>query len=287
MTPSLDVESGMPVTTFTWRWSWSRVSWSSGWLAVSGAYGFTAMRCTSWQASTRPSATSTCHLTPLLSAASVALLGVSPTAVRCCRRWRWRSSLVLVALIAGDLRGSRRAQVLAAITTALSAISLRGTSIPPPSRICSPGRSSLAHGGCSRAGTGASGWRSHHCRNRTREQGHALVPGREARRRTRHSLDAGTSCGPRGCGRRSGSRFLGAQRCVAGGERLAAGHHDLADRQHAAENRAQFLPLLWLFTGPLLFPVGAAGLVWILGTKAAARPGVIGWPPWSRSPSSS
>src|ERR1019366_9867069 len=39
---------------------------------------------------------------------------------------------------------------------------------------------------------------------------------------------------------------------------------------YAADNRAQFLPLLWLFTGPLLFPVSAAGLVWVLRAKAAA-----------------
>ena len=39
---------------------------------------------------------------------------------------------------------------------------------------------------------------------------------------------------------------------------------------YAADNRAQVLPLLWLFTGPLLFPVSVAGLVWLLGSRAAA-----------------
>jgi hypothetical protein len=39
---------------------------------------------------------------------------------------------------------------------------------------------------------------------------------------------------------------------------------------YAADNRAQIVPLLWLFTGPLLFPLSAAGLVWLLGSKAAA-----------------
>jgi hypothetical protein len=46
--------------------------------------------------------------------------------------------------------------------------------------------------------------------------------------------------------------------------------------QYAADNRAQILPLLWLFTGPLLFPVSAAGLVWFLRAKAAAPWRAIG-----------
>ena len=44
----------------------------------------------------------------------------------------------------------------------------------------------------------------------------------------------------------------------------------------AAGNRAQVLPLLWLFTGPLLFPVSAAGLVWVLGSKTATPWRAIG-----------
>ncbi len=39
---------------------------------------------------------------------------------------------------------------------------------------------------------------------------------------------------------------------------------------YAATNRAQVLPFLWLFCGPLLFPVCIAGLVWVLGSWAAA-----------------
>ncbi len=39
---------------------------------------------------------------------------------------------------------------------------------------------------------------------------------------------------------------------------------------YAADNRAQIVPLLWLFTGPLLFPVSAAGLAWMLFAGAAA-----------------
>ena len=59
-------------------------------------------------------------LTPLLSAASVALLGVSPTAVRVLPAIEMALIVVLTALIARDLGGSRRAQILAAITAALS-----------------------------------------------------------------------------------------------------------------------------------------------------------------------
>src|SRR6476620_1437050 len=59
-------------------------------------------------------------LTPLLSAASVALLGVSPTAVRVLPAIEMGLIVVLTALIARDLGGSRRAQALAAITAALS-----------------------------------------------------------------------------------------------------------------------------------------------------------------------
>jgi hypothetical protein len=45
---------------------------------------------------------------------------------------------------------------------------------------------------------------------------------------------------------------------------------------YAADNRAQVVPLLWLFSGPLLFPVSAAGLAWMLAAKAAARWRAIG-----------
>ena len=45
---------------------------------------------------------------------------------------------------------------------------------------------------------------------------------------------------------------------------------------YADDNRAQVIPLLWLFTGPFLFPVSAAGLAWILLTRAAAAWRCIG-----------
>ncbi|HVA84765.1 MAG TPA: hypothetical protein VNF73_00460, partial [Candidatus Saccharimonadales bacterium] len=46
---------------------------------------------------------------------------------------------------------------------------------------------------------------------------------------------------------------------------------------YAADNRAQVVPLLWLFTGPLLFPVSAAGLLWVLLARAAAPWRAIGF----------
>jgi hypothetical protein len=45
---------------------------------------------------------------------------------------------------------------------------------------------------------------------------------------------------------------------------------------YAGDNRAQVVPLLWLFTGPLLFPVSAAGLAWLLVAKGAAPWRAIG-----------
>ena len=46
--------------------------------------------------------------------------------------------------------------------------------------------------------------------------------------------------------------------------------------EYAADNRAQIVPLLWLFSGPLLFPVSVAGFAWVLGTKAGAPWRAIG-----------
>ena len=59
-------------------------------------------------------------LTPLLSAASVALLGVSPTAVRLLPTVEMAAAVIIVACMCRDLGGARRAQLLAAITASLS-----------------------------------------------------------------------------------------------------------------------------------------------------------------------
>jgi hypothetical protein len=46
--------------------------------------------------------------------------------------------------------------------------------------------------------------------------------------------------------------------------------------QYADDNRGQIVPLLWLFSGPFLFPITAAGLIWVLRTRAAAAWRAIG-----------
>ncbi len=94
----------------------------AGLLALSGAYGFHGDEMYYVVAGQHPAFgyVDQPPLTPLLSAASVALLGVSPTAVRVLPALEMALVVVLIALIARDLGGSRRAQVLAAVTAALS-----------------------------------------------------------------------------------------------------------------------------------------------------------------------
>ena len=94
-----------------------------GLLAVSGAYGFHGDEMYFVVAGQHPSFgyVDQPPLTPLLSAASVAVLGVSPTAVRVLPALEMALVVVLIALMARDLGGSRRAQILASITAALSA----------------------------------------------------------------------------------------------------------------------------------------------------------------------
>src|SRR5476649_36501 len=94
----------------------------AGLLAVSGAYGFhgdemyyiVAGQHLAFGYVDQP------PLTPLLSAGSVALLGVLPTALRVLPAVEMGLIVVLIALIARDLGGSPRAQLLAAITAAVS-----------------------------------------------------------------------------------------------------------------------------------------------------------------------
>ena len=93
-----------------------------GLLAVADAYGFHGDEMYFVVAGQHPAFgyVDQPPLTPLLSAASVALLGASPTAVRLLPAIEMGLIVVLTALIARDLGGSRRAQILAAITAALS-----------------------------------------------------------------------------------------------------------------------------------------------------------------------
>src|SRR5664279_6379691 len=92
-----------------------------GLLAVSGAYGFHGDEMYYVVAGQHPAFgyVDQPPLTPLLSAGSVALLGVTPTAVRVLPSFEMAFVVVLAALICRDMSGSRRAQVLAACTAAL------------------------------------------------------------------------------------------------------------------------------------------------------------------------
>lgn len=65
-------------------------------------------------------------LTPLLSAAAVWLLGLSPTAVRILPALAMGAMILVAAATARDLGGSRRAQALAALTVAISGLLASG-----------------------------------------------------------------------------------------------------------------------------------------------------------------
>jgi 4-amino-4-deoxy-L-arabinose transferase-like glycosyltransferase len=65
-------------------------------------------------------------LTPLVSAAAVALLGPTPAAVRILAALAMGAMVLLAALIARDLGGSRRAQVLASLTVGISGLLAAG-----------------------------------------------------------------------------------------------------------------------------------------------------------------
>src|SRR6478752_6699145 len=93
-----------------------------GLLALSDAYGFHGDEMYYVVAGQHPAFgyVDQPPLTPLLSAASVALLGVSPSAVRVLPALEMGLVAILTALIPRDLGGSRRAQLRAATTAALS-----------------------------------------------------------------------------------------------------------------------------------------------------------------------
>jgi 4-amino-4-deoxy-L-arabinose transferase-like glycosyltransferase len=246
-----------------------------GLLAVSGAYGFHGDEMYYIVAGQHPAFgyVDQSPLTPILSAASVDLLGISPTAVRVLPALEMALVVVLVALIAQGLGGSRRAQVLAAITAALSGYLSAGhldTTTEPDLLVWA-----------------IVGW---------------LLVRLLAGGDPRLWLVVGVTAGI-GLENKDTLLFLGAGLAVglvlsrrwdvvrspwAWAALLIAillwvpnlvwqatngwPQLTMASRiaGYAADNRAQIVPLLWLFTGPLLFPLSAAGLVWLLGSKAAA-----------------
>jgi hypothetical protein len=273
------------------RWVWSPgVRWPVllaagvlvvGLLAVSGVYGFHGDEMYYVVAGQHPAFgyVDQPPLTPLLSAGSVALLGDEPTAVRVLPALEMGLVVVLVALIARDLGGSRRAQVIAAVTAALSGYLGAGhldTTTEPDLlawAVILWLLVKLFDGGDRRW------W---------------LVVGVTAgigleNKDTLLFLAAGLAVGLVGARRWDVVRSRWAWTALAiaavlwvpnlawqaaNGWPQVAMAHQIAG--YAGDNRAQALPLLWLFTGPLLFPVSAAGLAWLAGSKAAASWRAIG-----------
>jgi 4-amino-4-deoxy-L-arabinose transferase-like glycosyltransferase len=219
-------------------------------------------------------------LTPLLSAVSVALLGVSPTAVRVLPALEMGLVVIVVALISRDLGGSRRAQVIAAVVAALSGYLGAGhldTTTDPDLlawAIVLWLVVRLLDGGDRRLWLAV-----------------GLVAGIGLENKTTLLfLGAGLAAGLLLARRWDVIRSPWAWSAVGIAFLLwlpnlvwqaANGWPQLAMAQaiaaYADENRAQVLPLLWLFTGPLLFPVSLAGLGWILLSKGAARWRAIGF----------
>ena len=253
----------------------------AGLMAVSSAYGFHGDEMYFVVAGQHPAFgyVDQPPLTPLLSAASVALFGVSPTAIRLLPALEMAIVVILVALIARDLGGSRRAQVLAAITAALSGYLGAGhldTTTEPDLlawaivlwllvKLLAGGdrRLWLAVGAV--AGIGLEN------KDTLLFLGAGLAVGLVLARRW-DVVRSPWAWAAIGIALLLWAPNL-AWQATNGWPQLTMAR---AISQYAADNRAQIVPLLWLFTGPLLFPVSAAGLVWVLRTKAAAPWRAIG-----------
>lgn len=245
-----------------------------GLLAVSGAYGFHGDEMYFVVAGQHPALgyVDQPPLTPLLSAASVALLGVSPTAVRVLPALEMTAVVIVTALIAHELGGSRRAQLLAAITAAVSGYLGAGhldTTTEPDLLAWALVLWLLVR----------------------------LLAGGDRRQWLMLGLVAGL-----GLENKDTLLFLGVGLAVglvltrrwdvvrspwawaAAGLAVLIWTPNLAWQAangwpqltmasriagYAADNRAQIVPLLWLFTGPLLFPISAAGLAWLLLSRDA------------------
>jgi len=250
-------------------------------LAVSGAYGFHGDEMYYVVAGQHPAFgyVDQPPLTPLLSAGSAALMGVTPTAVRVLPSLEMSLVVVLVALVCRDLGGTRRAQVLAACTAALSGYLGSGhlnTTTDPDLLAWALIVWLLVR----------------------------LLDGGDPRQWLFVGLAAGIALENKdtvlflGAGLAVGlvlSRRWDVIRCRWAWAGLGIAvllwapnlvwqatndwpQLTMASRiaGYAADNRAQVVPLLWLFTGPLLFPVSVAGLVWVLGSKAATAWRAIG-----------
>jgi 4-amino-4-deoxy-L-arabinose transferase-like glycosyltransferase len=266
------------------RFQWLAVPWPVllvavvmfvGLIAVSGAYGFHGDEMYFVVAGQHPAFgyVDQPPLTPLLSAASVALFGVSPTAVRVLPAIEMALIVILTALMARDLGGSRRAQVLAAITAALSGYLGAGhldttTDLDLLAwaiilwllvKLLAGGDRRLWSAVGLVAGIGLEN------KDTLLFLGAGLAVGLVLARRwdVVRSPWAWAAIGI--------ALLLWAPnvawQAANGWPQLAMAQ---AISQYAADNRGQIVPLLWLFTGPFLFPVSAAGLLWVLRSKAAA-----------------
>ncbi len=252
-----------------------------GLLAVSGSYGFHGDEMYFVVAGQHPALgyVDQPPLTPLLSAAAVAVLGVSPTAVRVLPALEMGCVVVLVALIARDLGGSRRAQVLGAVVAAVSGYLGAGhldTTTEPDLlawaiivwllvRLLAGGDRRLWLAVGLTTGIGLEN------KDTLLFLGAGLAAGLVLARRW-DIIRSPWAWGAIGIALVLWAPNL-AWQATNGWPQLT-----MASRiaGYADDNRAQIVPLLWLFTGPLLFPVSIAGLVWILGAKAAAPWRVLG-----------
>ena len=244
-------------------------------IALSGSYGFHGDEMYYVVAGQHPAFgyVDQPPLTPLLSAASVALFGVSPTAVRLLPALEMALVVILVALIARDLGGSQRAQILAAITAALSGYLGAGhldTTTEPDLlawAIILWLLLKLLAGGDRRLwlAVGLVAGIALENKDTILFLGAGLAVGLVVARR----WEVVRSPWPWAAVGIALLLWLPnlAWQATNGWPQLTMAQ---AISQYAGDNRGQIVPLLWLFTGPLLFPVTAAGLIWILRSKAAA-----------------
>jgi Dolichyl-phosphate-mannose-protein mannosyltransferase len=244
-------------------------------VAVSGAYGFHGDEMYYVVAGRHPALgyVDQPPLTPLLSAASAALLGVSPTAIRLLPALEMGLLVVIVALIARDLGGSGRAQVVAALTAALSAYLAAGhldtTSEPDLLvwaiilwllvKLLAGGDRRLWLGVGVAAGIGLEN------KDTILFLAVGLIIGLLVARRWDVIRSPWPWAGV-GIALLIWSPNL-AWQATNGWPQLT-----MASRiaGYAGDNRAQFLPNLWLSGGILLFPVPAAGWAWLGATREAA-----------------
>ncbi|MGD0407954.1 MAG: glycosyltransferase family 39 protein [Candidatus Limnocylindrales bacterium] len=266
------------------RFPWPAVCWPVvavagvmfvGLMALSGAYGFHGDEMYFIVAGQHPAFgyVDQPPLTPLLSAASVALFGISPTAVRLLPAFEMALIVILVALIARDLGGSGRAQVLAAITAALSgylgAGHLNSTSdldflawaivlwLLVKLLAGADRRLWLVLGVVTGIGL--------ENKDTLLFLGAGLAVGLVLARRW-DVVRSPWAWAAIGIALLIWAPNL-AWQATNGWPQLTMAQ---AISQYADDNRSQIVPLLWLFTGPLLFPVSAAGLLWVLRAKPAA-----------------